>query len=116
MRRNATAIEASSKRAIGETHMDGKWLVDTILPGLLEAHAGLQFGAPCLVGTRTPTYVGLGWVWECYGNAHVAKVEGLSQIDVVALAAFDAGVQWQRSRKRRQRMKDAVTAGWEQSQ
>ena len=90
-------------------YMDGKWLVDVLLPGFIVADSARQFGAPTLVGTRIPTYVGLGWVWEVLDRA---EEENLTREQIIALAAFEAGVEWQRSRKRRKRMAEAVDAGW----
>ncbi len=92
---------------------DEGYYVDVLLPGFIEASSGVQFGAPCLKDTRLPTYVGLGWVWDTLDDRHGRRVEGLIREQIIALAAFDAGVEWQRSRKRRKRMDDEVKRLWE---
>lgn len=87
-----------------------RYVVDVLLPGFIEANSGIQFGEPCLIGTRIPFSVGLGWVWEELEDPYDKR---LTREDVIALAAFQAGYEWHRSRKRRKKMEDAVSALWE---
>ncbi|MDZ4250937.1 MAG: hypothetical protein U0990_12750 [Candidatus Nanopelagicales bacterium] len=87
--------------------------VEILLPGFIEASNEIQFGAPCLVKTRIPFYVGLGWVWECLSDVPSRKVEGLTRENIIALAAFHAGYEWHRKRKRRKDMTLAVRELWE---
>ncbi|KKM88470.1 hypothetical protein LCGC14_1258470 [marine sediment metagenome] len=87
--------------------------IDVLLPGFIEANNAIQFGTPCLTGTRIPYDVGLAWVWEMLDDKR-CQGWGLTRERIIALAAFHAGVEWQRSRKRRARMKDEVNALWEE--
>ena len=90
---------------------DGVWAVDELVPGFIEAHAGIQVGCPCLIGTRLPTYA--KWVWHDLDDPVSRKRERLTREQIIALYCFEAGVEWQRSRLRRQRMDEAVNKGWE---
>lgn len=87
-------------------------LVDVLVPGFIEASNHIQFGAPCLKSTRIPYYVGLDWVWECLDRPRWRRDNQLTREQIIALAAFDAGVDWQRSRKRRLAMDEAVKQLW----
>ena len=93
--------------------MSERYEVDVLLPGFIEANSGIKFGAPCLIGTGIPHYVGLGWVWESLDDAHCRRLEGLTRENIIALAAFEAGYEWHRSRKRRKKMDEAVTELWD---
>lgn len=90
------------------THMDGVWLVDTILPGFIEAHSGRQFGEPTVINDRYPCSA--GWAWEYLDDPEKAS---MTREQIIAACAFEAGRDWQRSRKRRQRIQQAVHDGWE---
>ena len=90
--------------------MGERYYVDVLLPGFIEADSGIKFGAPCLIGTGIPHYVGLGWVWESLENP---ANEELTREQIIALGAFQAGYEWHRSRKRRKKMDDAVTELWD---
>lgn len=86
----------------------GDWVAVTLVPGFIEAHSGIQSGSPVLMGTRLPAYVGMGWVLEYLLREDGGKGlrgNGLTREKAIALAAFDAGVEWQRNRGRRQRFK-----------
>ena len=89
-------------------HHDGDWLVIEILPGFLEAHAGRNFGKPTIVGHRL--YAELGLAQSVYEDEE--DHPGPSKEQRLALYAFSLGVAWQRSRKLRERMEQAVAAGW----
>ena len=65
--------------------------VEVLLPGFTVATANIQAGEPCLIGTRIPTYVGMGWVWESLDSPKLRRLEGLTREQIIALAAFDAG-------------------------
>ena len=91
-----------------------RYYIDVLLPGFIEASSGIQWGEPCLTGTRIPYYVGLGWVWETLNSKRYRKMEGLTRERIIALAAFDAGVDWQRSRKRRAKMREEVEKLYQQ--
>ncbi len=95
------------------TEDEDRYYVDVLVPGFIEAHSGYQFGSPCLKGTRIPYYVGLGWVWEELDAPEGCSSEGLTRENIIALASFHAGVEWQRSRKRRKRMTEEVAKLWE---
>lgn len=83
----------------------GDHVVVTLVPGFIEAHSGVQGGAPCLVGTRVPAYVGMGWVLEYLleNDSKGLASNHLTREQAIALAAFDAGVEWQTKRARRKR-------------
>lgn len=105
-------MDERDERGFG-CYMDGDWLVDVLLPGFIEAHSARQFGSPCIAQSRVPAYIGLGWVWECVERPQMLDAERFSREQAIALAAFQAGVDWQRSRKRRKRIGEAVHVGWE---
>lgn len=86
--------------------------VDVLLPGFIEADSHIQFGAPCLVGTRVPFYVGLGWVAELIDNSKGLKANRITREQAIALAAFHAGFNWHKQRNRRKCMDDAVRDLW----
>lgn len=86
---------------------------DVLLPGFIEASSGVQFGEPCLKGTRIPFYVGLGWVWQALDSKQDRALERLTRENIIALAAFHAGFNWHKDRKRRKTMTDAVRELWE---
>ncbi len=88
-----------------EDRADGKgyYAIDELVPGLIVAHSGIQSGAPTVKGTRLPTTS--TWVWEELDKADTPY----TREQIIAAVAFQAGVGWQRSRKRRGRMWDAVT-------
>ena len=88
--------------------------VDVLLPGFIEANSAIQAGVPCLKGTGIPFYVGLGWVWETLDDAQGRLLEGLTREQIIALAAFHAGYEWHRSRKRRRKMDEEVRRLWDQ--
>ena len=94
---------------MGERDTDGDY-VDVLLPGFIEANSARQFGEPCLVGTRIPFSVALGWVWDSLDSPEDVPA---TREQIIALAAFNAGYNWHRSRKRRKKMDDEVTALWE---
>jgi len=83
--------------------------VEVLLPGFIVATANIQAGEPCLIGTRIPAYVGLGWVWESLDDP---QSEHLTREQIIALAAFEAGYEWHRSRKRRAAWEEAVQQWW----
>jgi len=86
---------------------DGIWPVETLVPGFIEAHGGIQFGSPCLIGTRLPTYA--TWVWYYLDDPKGLTEEGLTREQVIALCAFQAGVEWWQSRNRRKRFQEETT-------
>lgn len=83
--------------------------IEVLLPGFIEAQANVQAGVPCLVGTRIPFYVGMGWVWESLDRP---RQEHLTREQIIALAAFDAGFEWHRSRKRQADWQKRVAHWW----
>ena len=100
-----------------ETRDDGKgdsppYAVDVLVPGLVEASAAHQFGYPTMPGTRLPTYA--IWMWEYLDKPGDMGYEigFMTREKIIAAYAFEAGVQWQRSRKRRKRMGEAVADYW----
>ena len=86
---------------------DGHYF-EVLLPGFIEANSGRQFGEPCLIGTGIP--FSATWVWE-----YLDRPEGVpaTREQIIALAAFEAGYEWHRSRKRRRKMDEEVTKLWE---
>ena len=86
------------------------YYIDELLPGFIEANSGMQFGEPCLIGTRIPFSVGLGWVWESLDSPEGVPA---TREQIIALAAFCAGYNWHRSRKRRKKMDEEGTKLWE---
>jgi uncharacterized protein (DUF433 family) len=94
---------------MAEAKDEGRYYVEVLLPGFIEASSGMQFGVPCLIGTRIPHYVGQGWVWE---SLDAPRYEGLTREKIIALAAFDAGYEWHKSRKRREKMGEEVAKLW----
>ena len=95
-----------------EEHMNGKWLVVTLVPGFIEAHSGVQFGTPTPINTRitTPTASG-AWFhkeWDCYGSPE----QPLTEEQCLVCYAFEAGREYQRNRKLRKRLSDATADGW----
>ena len=88
--------------------------VEVLLPGFIVATANIQAGEPCLVGTRIPTYVGLEWVWESLDSPRSRRIGGLTREKIIALAAFQAGYEWHRRRKRRAAWEQAVSHWWDE--
>ena len=88
--------------------------VDVLLPGFIEANSAIQAGIPCLNGTRIPFYVGLGWVWEGLNDPKARRLDRLTREQIIGLAAFHAGYEWHRSRKRRRKMDEEVRRLWDQ--
>lgn len=90
-----------------EATQDGvEYAIDELVPGFIWASAAHQFGEPVLVGTRLPAYA--TWLWEYVDKPELMESEHVSREQVIALYSFQMGVEWQRSRKRRKRMGDAV--------
>ena len=89
-------------------------ITDVLLPGFIEASSQIQFGEPCLKGTRIPYYVGLGWVWDALNSKQDRTLEGLARENIIALAAFHAGYKWHQQRTRRKKMVEATRRLWEQ--
>jgi uncharacterized protein (DUF433 family) len=85
--------------------------VEVLLPGFIIATANIQAGVPCLIGTRIPFSVGLGWVWDSLESPYL---EDLTREQIIALAAFDAGYEWQRRRKRRAAWEQTVKDWWDE--
>ena len=95
-------------RELPPLQFDGRWAVDTLVPGFIVAYAGIQCGEPTLIGTRIPTYA--IWPWEIRDSPEQLAESGLTREQVIALYSFQQGVKWQRDRKRRKRMEEAVMA------
>ena len=77
--------------------------VDTIMPGWIIAHSGICFGEPTLIGHRlhcSPHYL------EDPEDYDITREQALVS------AAFYYGMEWQKSRKRRQRMEQVVNGVW----
>ena len=91
-------------------YYDRQWLVVELIPGLIECHTAMQFGAPTITGSRIHTEVAAGAYeneeWNCYGN-------GLDKDKAFVAMCFEAGREYQRSRKLRQRIDEACKKGWE---
>jgi hypothetical protein len=94
-------------------HNSEPYYVDVLVPGYVEASAAHQFGYPTIPGTRLPTYA--TWIWE-----YLEKPEEMGYADgvitrerIIAAYAFEQGVEWQRSRKRRKRMDETVNQHWD---
>lgn len=83
--------------------------VDLILPGLIEAHPGYCFGRPRIPGSRLP--VDELWLAERIYVDH-EDYPGPTPEQRLAGYAFALGVEWQRDRKRRRQMKEAVARWW----
>ena len=83
--------------------------VEVLLPGFIVATANIEAGVPCLVGTRIPVFVGMGWVWDSLDDP---GSEDLTREQIIALAAFQAGYEWHRGRKRRAAWEEAVQQWW----
>jgi len=78
-----------------------------LVPGLIRVSPWHKFGAPTLVGTGLPYTIGRIALedpenWE------------ISREQAVALAAFQAGVEWQRSHKLRKQVTEMVEEVWRQ--
>ncbi len=83
------------------------YAVDVLVPGFVEASAAHQAGYPIVPGTRLPTYA--TWIWEYVDRPDDMGYEPgfMTREKIIAAYAFEAGVEWQRSRSRRRRMHDA---------
>ena len=88
---------------------DREYYEDVLVPGFIVASSGVQFGDPCLMGTRIP--YDATWVWE-FLDRPADCAPGITREQIIALAAFHAGVEWRRSRKRRHLMAEAVKQLW----
>jgi hypothetical protein len=89
--------------------------VDVLVPGFVEASCAHQFGYPTMPGTRLPTYA--QWMWEYLDKPEeMGYPEGfMTREKIIAAYAFEQGIQWQRSRKRRKRMEETVAQHWERA-
>lgn len=105
-----TNIELSNTKRGYAYVSEDRYYVEELVPGFIEANSGMQFGAPCLIGTRI-TYDS-GWLWEGLDRPSL-RPEGVTREQIIALAAFHAGYEWHRSRKRRKKMDEEVTKLWE---
>ena len=77
--------------------------VDTIMPGWIIAHSGICLGEPTLIGHRL----------RCAPHYLEGPVDyRITREQALVLAAFYYGMEWQRSRKRRARMEQAVRDFW----
>lgn len=90
---------------------DGHWGIDDIVPNLIVANSAIMWGEPIIAGTRIPTSV-IGNQPESAED--VADDYCTSPLTVIAARCFEAGRDWQRSKKRRKRMANAVNYGWKQ--
>lgn len=101
----------SSRGRMNDLRYDGHWGIDDIVPNLIIANSAIQGGEPTICGTRIPTSV-IGNQPESAED--VADDYCTSPLTVIAARCFEAGREWQRSWRRRQRMINAVKYGWEQ--
>lgn len=87
--------------------MDRKWLVVELVPDLIVAHSAIRFGDTTIKGTRIPT-----------DTAAFAFLEGnyglwdMTEKQAFAAYCFEAGREYQRSRKLHKRIREAVKLGW----
>ena len=96
----------TKRRELPPLKYDGRWAVDTLVQGFIVAHAGIQCGEPTLIGTRIPAYA--PWPWEIRDRPDELAESGLTREQAIALYSFQQGVEWQRDRKRRKRIEEAV--------
>ena len=98
-------------------HKDGKWLIIELVPDFIEAHSGIQFGSPTVVGSRIHTEVAAGayehdgeqgWGGMRHNYPNLTKQRGFAAL------CFEAGREYQRNRKLRKRIKEACHEGWQQ--
>lgn len=94
--------------------------VDVLFPGIIEASAAHESGKPCIKDARVPTHV--LWPPEYLNRADLMALKWkdiadnycISILDAVIGTAFNMGVQWQKSKKRRKRMDEAVEKLWKE--
>jgi len=80
-------------------------LYDELVPGLIVADPRIQFGSPTIKGTRYPCYA--MWLWDYVDKPEKLEEMGFTRQQVIAATAFQAGVDWQKNRKRRKRIKES---------
>ena len=87
---------------------DYPWFIDELIPDLVQAHSGIHSGDPCVAGTRIPTSTIWGHHEAGDPFSLLTRAYDLSPEQLLAAYAFQKGIEWQQSRKRRNRMWDAV--------
>lgn len=94
---------------------DDDWLVMALIPGILIIRSDMQFGNPTIVGYRlSANNVDLSRALYEERNQPESKQlwPGPSNEQRLAAYAFALGMEWQKSRKLRKRMQEAVQEGW----
>ena len=86
------------------------YVVDELVPGYIEAISDVHSGEPCIAGTRMSAST--AWIWEFLDHPDPEIRNGLTRDQILVAAGFRAGQDWQRSRKRRQRMDKAQAINW----
>lgn len=90
--------------------MAGKYYREELVAGLIVADAEVQWGEPCIVGTRIPFCA--TWVGEYLDKPQMLEELRITRDMALALIAFEAGYEWHRQRKRRWAMDAAVDRVW----
>ena len=85
-------------------------VVDELVLGFIEARSDVHSGEPCIAGTRMTANT--AWLWLFRDDPDTEMRNGVSRDQILVAEGFRAGRNWQRSRKRRQRMEDEVASHW----
>jgi uncharacterized protein (DUF433 family) len=87
--------------------MDRNWLVVELVPDLIVVHTGIQFGDTTIKGTRIPTDTAA----FAFQDGNFAAWD-MTEKQAFAAYCFEAGKQFNRNRKLRKRIGEAVAFGW----
>lgn len=85
----------------------GNWLVVELVPDLIVSNSAIRWGEPTIKGTRIPTDTA-GWA---YKDGNFADWD-MTEQQAFAAYCFEIGIEYQRSRKLKKRITDAVSFGW----
>ena len=88
-------------------YKDRHWFVAELVPDFIEAHTARRFGDACIKGTRVPTdTAAFAWKdkdWDDYC---------ITEQQAFAAYCFEAGYEYHRNRKLKQRIAEGVSEGW----
>lgn len=93
-------------------HDGTPYAVDVLVPGYIEASVAHQFGFPCIAGTRMP--VSATWMFDILDDPEELAEIGITRDQVLVAIGVHEGMEYQYSRARRKRMKDAADDYWQQ--
>lgn len=94
-------------------HREKGYLIVTLVPDFIVVHTGIQSGEPTIVNTRIPTQTA-ALVYGEQGARYFQRAYELDDKFGFASFCFEAGREYQRNRKLRKHIDEALYAGSEE--